>query len=92
MRHLGYKRFMLVARDTRQPCRLLIETAQSGPMLSRAAFRKALFGQFFLIEIKARSRHLLLAIETVAQRQDWRSTIVNRLRARIYLRDKPVYR
>jgi hypothetical protein len=45
-----------------------------------------------LIKIKAHRRHLLLVFFTVAQRQDWRSTIVKRLRARIYLRDKPVYR
>jgi len=45
-----------------------------------------------LIDINARGRRLMSAIDTVAQRQDWRSTIVKRLRARIYLRDKPVYR
>ena len=70
----------------------VIETAQSANTLTCPSWKKAAFGRFVLIDIKARRRLLWLAIYTVAQRQDWRSTIVKRLRARIYLRDKPVYR
>jgi hypothetical protein len=45
-----------------------------------------------LIEIKAGGSSPWSHALTVVQRQDWRSTAVNRLRARICLRHEPVYR
>ena len=67
----------------------VIETAQYGCPSHMHEPKKS---PLFLIDINACSQDLWLPNATVAQRQDWRSTIVKRLRARTYLRDKPVYR